>query len=81
MLEQYKKWTNEFLESWKALDYERVLATLDKEAKYYENPIDEACQSFDEVINLWNVVADNQKDIDYQYKIIAYDHDVCIINW
>lgn len=81
MKEKYEIWVKEFMDSWKELDWERTLKTLDKEVEYYENPIDEPCKSFEEVTNLWNVVADNQKDIDYQYKIVTYDNDFCIINW
>lgn len=81
MKEMYDKWMREFMDSWKNLDYKRTLETLDKEVKYYENPIDEACKSFEEVIDLWNVVADNQKDIEYKYEIVAYNDTTCIINW
>ena len=81
MLEKYNKWTKEFMESWKDLDWKRTLETLDKNVLYYENPIDEPCKSFDEVISLWNVVSDNQKDIEYKYEIVAYNEDTCIINW
>lgn len=78
---RYDKWTKEFMESWKELDWERTLKTLDIDVKYYENPIDFPCASFDEVVNLWNVVADNQKDIEYKYEIVAYNENTCIINW
>lgn len=37
--EKYEKWTKEFMESWKALDWKRTLETLDENVKYYENPI------------------------------------------
>ena len=80
MLEKYNSWTKEFMESWKELDWQRTLKTLDEEVKYYENPIDEPCKTFEDVINLWNVVADNQKDIDYKYEIVAYNDDTCIID-
>lgn len=81
MKENYDIWTKEFMESWKQLDWERTLKTLDKNVKYYENPIDDSCKDFNEVINLWNVVADNQRDIDYKYQIVAYNEETCIINW
>lgn len=81
MREKYDKWIKEFMESWKALDYRRTLATFAKDVKYYENPIDNPCKSFEEVSNLWNVVADNQKDIDYKYDIVVYNEDICIVNW
>ena len=81
LFDRYDAWTKEFMESWKELDWERTLKTLDKNVKYYENPIDAPCASFDDVINLWNVVADNQKDIEYKYEIVAYNEETCIINW
>ncbi|MCI8347364.1 MAG: SnoaL-like domain-containing protein [Bacilli bacterium] len=81
MKQKYDIWIKEFMESWKELDWERTLKTLDKEIKYYENPIDEPCKNFAEVTNLWNVVADNQKDIEYKYQIIAYSEENCIVNW
>lgn len=81
MFEKYNKWTKNFMDSWKNLDWKRTLETLDKNVKYYENPIDEPCKNFDEVTNLWNVVTDNQKDISYKYEIISYNEDTCIINW
>lgn len=81
MKEKYENWTKEFMESWKELDWKRTLETLDKKVKYYENPIDEPCKSFEEVTNLWNVVEKNQKNIKYKYEIISFDENVCIINW
>ncbi len=81
MKEKYEKWIKEFMESWKNLDYKKTLNTLDQNIEYYENPIDNPCKNFDEVKNLWNIVKDNQKDIVYEYKIILYNENTCIINW
>ena len=78
---KYNTWTKEFMESWKELDWKRTLKTLDKNIEYCENPIDAPCKSFEDVISLWNVVADNQKNIDYKYEIILFDDKTCIINW
>lgn len=33
------------------------------------------------MIHLWDVVADNQKDINYQYKILSYNEEICIVNF
>lgn len=82
MLKQrYERWTKEFMESWKDLDWQRTLKTLNKNVEYYENPIDKPCANFEEVTNLWSVVADNQKDIDYKFEIVSFDEKFCIINW
>ena len=81
LIKMYDEWTYNFMESWKNLDWRRTLELLSKKVEYYENPIDAPCATFDEVISLWNVVADNQKDINYKYEIVAYNENVCIINW
>ena len=71
MLKQkYENWTKEFMESWKNLDWKRTLKTLSEDVEYYENPIDKPCVNFEEVTNLWSVVADNQKDIDQLLQCI-----------
>ena len=81
LIKMYDEWTYNFMESWKDLDWKRTLELLAKNVEYYENPIDAPCANFEEVISLWNVVADNQKDINYKYEIVAYNENVCIINW
>ena len=81
LLKKYDIWTNDFMESWKNLEWKKTLELLAKDVKYYENPIDAPCATFDEVISLWDVVADNQKDINYKYEIISYNEKTCIINW
>lgn len=35
MKEKYDKWANEFMESWKQLDWEKTLKTIAKDCKYY----------------------------------------------
>ncbi len=79
--EKYGEWVKRFMESWKNLDWKETVSLISKEVKYYENPIDEPCTSYEEVVKLWEVVEENQKDISYQYKILAYNEKVCIINW
>ena len=79
--EKYEKWVKNFMDSWKELDWERTLSLLAKDVAYYENPIDKPCRNFEEVTNLWNVVADNQKDIEYQFEIVAFNEETCIVNW
>lgn len=81
MEEKYEEWVKRFMESWKNLDWKETMSLISKEVKYYENPIDEPCTSYEKVTKLWEVVEENQKDISYQYKILAYNENVCIINW
>lgn len=75
--EFYEKWTKEFMDSWKELDWKRTLNTLSRNVEYYENPIDKPCSNFEEVTNLWNVISDNQKDISYKFEIISFNENYC----
>lgn len=81
MKEKYELWIKTFMESWKELNWKKTLDIISNDCEYYENPIDPPCASFEDIVNLWNVVGDNQKDIKYQYEIIAYNEEVCIVNW
>lgn len=81
MKEIYEKWTEEFMESWKELDWRRTLNTIAKDCEYYENPIDPPCENFDEIVELWEVVGENQKDIVYDYEILSCNENFAIINW
>lgn len=81
MKDNYEKWTKNFLESWKNLDWKTTLTYLTQDVQYYENPIDQPCKNFEEVTSLWSVVEENQKDISYQFEIVAYNENTCIINW
>lgn len=63
------------------LDWKRTLELLDKDVKYYENPIDMPCKNFEEVEKLWKIIPDNQRDITYKFEIVAFNENTCIINW
>ncbi len=62
MKEKYDIWIKEFMESWKQLDWKRTLETLDKNVKYYENPIDEPCKDDTKeiILTMW------ANEIDYK---------------
>lgn len=81
MREKYDNWIKSFMNSWKNLDWKSTLEILDKNVEYYENPIDKPCSNFTEVTNLWNIIEDNQKNIDYNYDIILFDKKFCIVHW
>ncbi len=69
------------MDGWKNRDVKAVMKTISKDCKYYETVFDEPCSSFDEIKKLWEVVPENQKDIEYDYKIILEDEKYCIVNF
>lgn len=38
LLKKYDKWTKDFMDSWKNLEWRKTLELLSKDVKYYENP-------------------------------------------
>lgn len=81
MLSNYMTWVTKFMDSWKALDGERTTELFSKDVKYFETPNGEPCASWNEVLELWRVVPQNQRDITYSYDVVCYSKDVCIVNW
>ena len=80
-MSNYQKWITAFMESWKALEGEKTVELLSKDVKYFETPNGDPCASWDEIVELWRVVPQNQKDITYSFKILCYTQSVCMVNW
>ncbi len=81
MKERYLKWTKSFFESWKNLEGVKTTELLSKNVEYYETALGNPCSSFDEVVDLWKVVPENQSDITYNFEIVAYNQECCVVNW
>ena len=77
----YNKWIHDFMNAWKNQDVEAVMKTISKNCQYYENVFDEPCSSFEDIRKLWEVVPTNQKDMEYDYKIILENDEFCIVNF
>lgn len=77
----YNKWIKDFMNAWKNQDVEAVMKTISKNCKYYETVFNEPCSSFEDIRKLWEVVPTNQKDIEYEYKIILENDKFCIVNF
>lgn len=81
MLANYSEWITKFMDSWKSLDGEKTAELLSKDVEYYETPNGTPCASWEEVLELWRVVPQNQRDISYSFNIVCYSQEVCIVNW
>jgi len=77
----YKKWTEKFMDAWKARDIDAVMDLISKECKYYETVFEKPCESYDKIKELWKVVPTNQKDISYKYEIISEGDKFAIVNF
>lgn len=80
-MKDYKKFLKDFMESWKNLDGEGTCDLFADKLKYYENPIDQPLTTKEQVMPLWTVVSENQKDISYKGKILFEDENSCIYHF
>ena len=81
MKERYLDWARKFFESWKNLEGVETMELFSKDVEYYETALGTPCKSFDEVVKLWAVVPQNQSNISYNYEIVAFNENHCVINW
>ena len=77
----YEKWLKDFMDSWGSLEGKKTAMLFSKDVEYYETPMDPPCNSWEEVVKLWEVVPDNQKDITYKFHILCCNNAICIVNW
>jgi len=77
----YNKWVNDFMTAWKKQDVGVVMKTISKNCKYYETVFDEPCSSFEDIRKLWEVIPKNQKNIEFDFKIILSNDEFCIVNF
>lgn len=81
MSKDYNKWMKGFMDSWMNLEGKKTVEWFASDVKYYESPAGEPCADLKEVVALWAVVPQNQRDISYSYEIVCSNSEVCIYNW
>ena len=81
MKKNYENWTTKMMESWKNLEGTKTAELFSRDVEYYETLDSSPCNSFDEVIALWDIVPSNQSDIDYRFDVLSCDETNGIINW
>ncbi len=69
------------MDAWKNRDVDSVMNTIARNCEYYESVFDEPCSDFNEIRKLWEVIPVNQKNIEYDYKIILGNEKFCIVNF
>ncbi len=80
-MKDYKKFLKEFMESWKNLVGGATCELFAENVKYYENPIDEPIIGRENVVPLWSVVKENQKDITYKGSILFENDKSCVYHF
>lgn len=81
MKKAYENWTKKMMESWKNLEGAKTANLFSKDVEYYETLDTAPCKTFQEVVDLWKIVPENQSKIEYNFSVIACDENCGIINW
>ncbi len=77
----YQHWLTDLGKAWVALDPQIAANLFSKDVEYYESATKKPCQSWDEVFDLWKVIPANQKDVSFDYDVLAVSGNLCIVNW
>lgn len=80
-IQQFKDWLNKLEKAWVDLDPKNAVNLFSKDVEYYESALKVPCQNWNEVFDLWKVVPANQKDVSFNYDILAISKGLCVVNW
>jgi len=81
MRNAYEIWVTKMMESWKNLEGRNTAYLFSSDVEYYEALDAPPCTTWEDVADLWIVVPENQRDIDYSFEIICADENCAIVNW
>ena len=77
-----EEWIKKLGEGWEKLYPTVVMELFDKDnIEYFEEATDEPVTTWQRVKELWDVVPENQKDVQFSSKIIYHENGYAIINW
>ena len=79
--QKFQDWFEKLGKAWSARDPQKAANLFSKNVKYYESVFDPPCESWDKVFELWKVVPENQKDVIFEFEIMAVSDDLAVANW
>ncbi|MBI4177544.1 MAG: nuclear transport factor 2 family protein [Candidatus Aenigmarchaeota archaeon] len=74
-------WLAKLGKAWSERDPKAAASLFSRDCKYYESVLEEPCKSWDDILKLWLVVPENQKDVIFGFKVLAISDACCIANW
>jgi len=78
---KFTEWFNKLGEAWSERDPHKAANLFSKDVEYYESVFDSPCENWDKVLELWKVVPDNQKDITFDFELVAVADNLAVANW
>ena len=77
----FEAWLRKHGKAWSERNSKASASLFSKDCMYYETVFEEPCKSWDDILKLWLVVPNNQKDITFDFEIIAVSDNFGIANW
>jgi hypothetical protein len=78
---KFNEWFKKLGKAWCELDPEKAIALFSKDVEYYESVFEKPCENWDKVYELWKVIPENQKDVTFEFKIVAEKDNLAVANW
>lgn len=79
--EKFQNWLNELGEAWSNLEPRKAANLFAKDIEYYESVLKDPLKDWNKVFDLWKIIPKNQKDVSFNFEIIAIDGKMCVANW
>jgi len=77
----YQRWLTDLGKAWMALDSKNAVNLFSSDVEYYESAMSSPCKNWDTVFDLWKLVSVNQKDVAFEFDILAISDKLCVANW
>lgn len=78
---EFEAWLKKHGKAWSGRNPEEAASLFSKDCRYYESVFEEPCKSWDGILKLWLVVPKNQKNVTFDFEIIAVSDELGIANW
>ena len=79
--DSFKAWLYLYSKAWTERNPELIRDLFAQDAKYLEKPFSAPFDGIDSIIQYWHGVAQTQKDVSFQYKILAINQDLGIAHF
>jgi hypothetical protein len=77
----FDSWLSKLGEAWSERNPQKAAALFSKDCRYYESVFNEPCESWEDILKLWLVVPENQKDVTFEHNILCVSDNTGIANW
>ncbi|MDP2860787.1 MAG: nuclear transport factor 2 family protein [bacterium] len=78
---KFQHWLEKLGKAWSGLNPEAAAHLFSKDVEYYESATKSPCESWDNVSDLWKIISTNQKDVAFDFDILAVSKNICVANW